>query len=94
LEIYASKIGFVSRRKQEKLADLTEVLEKFGNGMLAALEWIRRYQYKKVGRERWIKRRQILEYEVAKQELKKHLQYLRNKAIERKEPLSNAQLGI
>ncbi|GEM_PF-2021872 len=69
---YAEKIGFISKRKQEKLNDIIDIREKYGGGMEAALEWIRRYKpHRKGNRIEWVKRRSVLTRKRAILEFKK-----------------------
>jgi len=49
---YSEKIGFISKRKQGKLADVVDILKKYGSTMEAAVEWIRRYEHHRRGKER------------------------------------------
>jgi len=66
---YGEEIGFISKRKREKLDDIIDILEKYGRSKEGAVEWIRRYEYRRRGRERWIKRESPLTYEEAISEL-------------------------
>ncbi|MEM1905561.1 MAG: LAGLIDADG family homing endonuclease [Nitrososphaerota archaeon] len=66
---YAAEIGFISERKQRKLMDIIEIYEAYGCGMDAAIEWMRRYEYRRCGRERWMRRDQPLSREQAVAEL-------------------------
>ncbi len=50
------------RKKREKLRDMADILTKFGFGWEAAVEWIRRYEYREgMGRQRWFRRKKFLE---------------------------------
>ena len=66
---YGEEIGFISMRKQEKLNDIINILEKHGKTKEGAMEWIRRYEYRRGGRERWVKRESPLSREEAISEL-------------------------
>jgi len=66
---YGEEIGFISIRKQEKLNDIINILEKHGKTKGGAMEWIRRYEYREGGRERWVKRESTLPREEAISEL-------------------------
>ena len=70
---YSEKICFISKRKREKLIDVVDILKKYGCTLEAAIEWVRRYEYHRRGKERWIKRESILTYEEAISELSKLL---------------------
>ena len=70
---YSEKIGFISKRKQEKLVDVVDILKKYGSTLEAAVEWVRRYKYYRRGKERWIKRELVLTYKEAISELSKLL---------------------
>lgn len=61
---YREEVGFVIPRKQEKLEDIVDILTEFGSGWEAAMEWIRRYEYKRgMGRQRWFRRKKLLNWE-------------------------------
>ena len=66
---YGEEIGFISKRKREKLDDIIDILEKYGKTEEGAVEWIRRYEYIRRGAERWIKRKAPLSREEAVSEL-------------------------
>jgi intein-encoded DNA endonuclease-like protein len=70
---YSEKIGFISRRKREKLDDIINILEKYGKTEEGAIEWVRRYRYCEGGRERWIRRQTLLSREEAISELSRLL---------------------
>jgi intein-encoded DNA endonuclease-like protein len=77
---FHSKIGFSIPRKMEKLRDIVYILENF-KGRGAAIEWIRRYEYRRgEGRERWFKRKSPLSQEDALEEYEKFLSS-RNRGI-------------
>lgn len=62
------------RRKREKLRDIAGILTKFGFGWEAAVEWIRRYEYKRgMGRQRWFRRKRFLDWEEAIEEYERFL---------------------
>ena len=73
---YSEMIGFISKRKQGKLIDVTDILERYGTTQEAAVEWIKRYERHKKGKQRWIKRELPLTYKEAVSELTK---FIRNK---------------
>ncbi len=78
--IFEEKIGFSIIRKREKLKDIVHILERFGRGPRAAVEWIRRYEYvTRKGRERWYKRDKSLSLEDAMTEYERHLAFLRRR---------------
>jgi len=70
---YGEEIGFISKRKQEKLNDIVNILKKCGESVEGAIEWIRRYEYHRRGKERWIKRESLLTREEAISELSRLL---------------------
>ncbi|MEM1742979.1 MAG: LAGLIDADG family homing endonuclease [Nitrososphaerota archaeon] len=76
---YFKKISFISKRKVEKLRDVIEILENY-NYHERALEWIRRYSYMKHGREKWIKRIQMISVEEAMSELERYVQQKQQKS--------------
>ena len=77
---FEEKIGFCISRKKEKLRDIVHILRRFGKGVEAAIEWIRRYEYlTEMGRERWYKRKKILCLNNAKMEYKSHLALLKQR---------------
>lgn len=70
---FYSKIGFSIPRKMEKLMDIVYILKNF-KGKRAAIEWIRRYEYRRgEGRTRWFKREKPLSIEEALKEYEKFL---------------------
>ncbi|MEM1977197.1 MAG: LAGLIDADG family homing endonuclease [Nitrososphaerota archaeon] len=81
IERYAAEIGFISERKRRKLADMIEIYEAYGCGVDAAIEWMRRYEYRRCGRERWMRRGQPISREQAEAELQAYLS-LKRKAAE------------
>ncbi|MEM3922299.1 MAG: hypothetical protein QXG25_05410 [Nitrososphaerota archaeon] len=76
---YAAEIGFISERKRGKLADIIEIYEAYGCGMDAAIEWMRRYEYRLCGRERWMRRDQQISREQAEAELQAYLSLKRKR---------------
>ena len=70
---YGEEIGFISKRKREKLEDIIDILERYGKSREGAVEWIRRYEYRRKGGQRWIKRELPLTREEAVSELTKLL---------------------
>ncbi|MDK2371896.1 MAG: LAGLIDADG family homing endonuclease [Candidatus Korarchaeota archaeon] len=71
---YREEIGFVTPRKQEKLEDIADILSEFGSGREAAVEWIRRYEYREgMGRQRWFRRKRFLGWKDAVKEYEKFL---------------------
>ena len=73
LKAFQTEIGFVSKRKRRKLADVIEILDRSRDSIVAAVEWIRRYEYRVgLGRERWFPRRTPLTLEEAWEEYEKH----------------------
>ncbi len=61
-------------RKQEKLKDVVDILTRFGLGRRAAVEWIRRYEYRRgMGRQRWFRRKRFLDWEDALEEYERFL---------------------
>ena len=56
---YADKIGFTIYRKQERLKDIIEILNKYP-AKYRAHEWIKRYDWKRKRRTEWIKRKSPL----------------------------------
>jgi len=75
---FEERIGFSVARKRRKLRDIVDILEDFGTGWEAAVEWIRRYEYViGMGRERWRGRKRLLGSEEAKREYERHLAFLR-----------------
>ncbi len=79
---YRDEVGFVTSRKQEKLEDIVYILSNLGSGREAAVEWIRRYEYKRgMGRQRWFRRERFLEWEDAVKEYERFL--ARRSAINR-----------
>ena len=70
---YGEEIGFISRRKREKLNDIIDILRMYGKTERGAVEWIRRYEYRSRGREKWVKRRSPLTHGEAISALKRHL---------------------
>lgn len=66
LRRFREKIGFIVERKRRKLDDIIDVLQATRDTLSAAIEWIRRYEYKRgLGRERWFPRERILGLEEA-----------------------------
>jgi len=62
------------RRKREKLRDIADILTEFGSGWEAAVEWIRRYEYKRgMGRQRWFRRKKFLDWDEALEEYQRFL---------------------
>ena len=62
------------RRKREKLRDIADILTEFGSGWEAAVEWIRRYEYKRgMGRQRWFRRKRLLDWDEALEEYERFL---------------------
>ena len=71
---YGREVGFVTPRKRRKLADIVYILTEFGEGRKAAIEWIRRYEYRLgEGRERWFRRKRLLSWEEAEEEYREFL---------------------
>ncbi|MDK2384276.1 MAG: LAGLIDADG family homing endonuclease [Candidatus Korarchaeota archaeon] len=71
---YWEEVGFVALRKREKLEDIAYILSNLGSGWEAAVEWIRRYEYKRgMGRQRWFRRKRFLEWEDALEEYERFL---------------------
>ncbi len=71
---YSREIGFVTPRKQRKLRDIADILTEFGSGWEAAVEWIRRYEYKRgMGRQRWFRRKKFLDWDEALEEYQRFL---------------------
>lgn len=60
------EIGFISQRKQEKLNDIVRILNKFQTKERRAIEWIRLYEYRGRGREKWVKRKNPISLKKAK----------------------------
>lgn len=52
---------------------MIEIYQKYGNGREAVIEWIRKYAYRKNGRERWIRREQPLTREESELELQAYI---------------------
>ncbi len=77
LRRFREEIGFIVERKRRKLDDIINVLQilQITRDMhSAAIEWIRRYEYKKgLGRERWFPRERILGLKEAREYYKKFL---------------------
>ncbi len=62
------------RRKREKLEDIVDILTKHGSGWEAAVEWIRRYEYRRgAGRQRWFRRKKFLNWDDALEEYERFL---------------------
>ncbi|RLG49253.1 MAG: hypothetical protein DRO00_10205 [Thermoproteota archaeon] len=73
LKAFQRQIGFLSERKRRKLADVIEILERSRDRIIAAVEWIRRYEYRtRLGRERWLLRKSPLKLEEAWEEYERH----------------------
>ncbi len=71
---YRDEIGFVTTRKRRKLDDISYILTEFGTGWEAAVEWIRRYEYRMgEGRQRWFRRSRPLEWGEAEREYERFL---------------------
>ncbi len=71
---FARTIDSSIPRKNEKLKDVSSILERFGFTEDAAVEWIRMYRYERgKGRERWFKREKMLNRKEALEEYKKFL---------------------
>ncbi|HIE23844.1 MAG TPA: hypothetical protein EYP68_06410 [Candidatus Korarchaeota archaeon] len=65
------KIGFSIKRKMDKLRDIVYIRQNF-KGKRAAIEWIRRYEYRRgEGRTRWFRREKPLSLEDALKEYKR-----------------------
>lgn len=62
---YSEKISFISKVKQERLSDVIHILERYGTTREAAIEWIRLYEPRRVGKQKWTKREQPLTREEA-----------------------------
>ncbi len=66
---FSRRVGFSIGRKMEKLRDIAEILDKYGTGRRAAIEWIRRYEHRTgEGRERWFRRERVLGLDEAVEE--------------------------
>ena len=66
LRRFREEIGFIVERKRRKLDDIIYVLQTTRDTLSAAIEWVRRYEYKRgLGRERWFPREEILGLEEA-----------------------------
>ncbi|MDK2464246.1 MAG: LAGLIDADG family homing endonuclease [Candidatus Korarchaeota archaeon] len=73
LKAFQKEIGFVSKRKRRKLADVIDILGRSRDSVVAAVEWIRRYEYRVgLGRERWFPRELPLSLEEAWEEYERH----------------------
>jgi len=68
-----AEIGFISKRRQEKLDDIIDILKTYGKTEEGAIEWVRRYKYCEEGREKWIRRQTLLSHEEAISELSRLL---------------------
>lgn len=64
-------IGFISRRKQEKLKDIVNILTRYRTKESRAIQWIRLYEPRRSGKEKWVKRMKPLTLKEAKKALKK-----------------------
>jgi len=79
---FYQEIGFSIPRKMNKLLDVVDIRRRF-KGKRAAIEWIRRYEYRKgEGRTRWFKRDRPL---TLKEALKEYERFVSSKRSARSE---------